>query len=63
MEHRNARINDAQVIAIRIWLKHGFRQEVVAEAFGISQTTVNNVWKRNTWKHLTETDIRKCEYG
>lgn len=46
-----AKLTEAEVCRIRILYRDGLTQQVLAERFGIYQTTVSNIVNRLTWKH------------
>ncbi len=48
-----ARLTASQVIRIRaLWMESEKTQQEIADQFGIAQTSVSKVIKRETWKHI-----------
>ena len=52
-----ARLNDIAVRQIRLMRSLGMRQRDIAQAFGVSTGTVNDVLRGVTWKHVVEVPI------
>lgn len=52
--HYRARLTDERVREIRIRAAAGEMQKIIAEDFGIWQSTVSSVVRRATWKHVRD---------
>jgi predicted XRE-type DNA-binding protein len=50
-EVRTAKLNKTSVEAIKVLSQAGWSQSKIAEAFGVSQPTVNNALNKKTWKN------------
>lgn len=50
--HYNARVGEAEVLAIRELYASGLTQRVIASRYGISQQEVHKIVARKTWAHL-----------
>ncbi len=48
----NARLTEFQVTQIRSLRAAGYKQQDLAEMFGVSQATVGQIVRRVTWKHI-----------
>jgi hypothetical protein len=48
----NAKLTEADVIAIRELVAFGFSQAAVARSFGIRQAQVSRIHLRQSWRHL-----------
>lgn len=51
-EHVNAKLTDAQVLAMRKMFRDGVRQTRLAKRFSVSPATVNQVVHGKAWKHI-----------
>lgn len=47
-----AKLNDDQVVAIRLLGRNGVVQEKIAELYGVGQSTISSILRRETWKHI-----------
>ena len=52
VNHPRAKLTEGQVLEIRKRYKALHSQRELAEAFGVSQTTIAEVTQRKTWRHL-----------
>ena len=50
--HPNTSLCETDVKFIRLWLKEGYTQRMIAKAFDISQVTIKNINKGITWGWL-----------
>ena len=50
--HKDAKLTEKKVIAIRARNNAGEGYRVLAKAYGVDRTTIKNIVKRVTWKHL-----------
>ena len=48
----NAKLVEAQVVLIRQALAVGIRQCVLAQAYGVSDSTVSLIARAKTWRHV-----------
>lgn len=48
----NARLTDEKVVELRALHGEGWTQRELAERFGMDQTTISDVARRKTWKHI-----------
>ncbi len=53
--HRTLRVTPEQVSEIRDLLYKGERQRDIASRFGIAQTTVSSIKRKQTWSHIEDT--------
>jgi hypothetical protein len=60
-DHGLTNLTEEHVQYIRGWALDGFSYHKIAKAFGISVTTVFNITKRKTWKHLPEFSIWQAQ--
>ena len=51
-EEQNTKIDEIAVLIIRSQAGHGVPQEVLAERFGIGQSYVSRIVKRQRWSHI-----------
>ena len=49
-----AKLNEYQVISIRVWLLQGFTQKEISKVFNVSICTISDIKLRKTWTHLKE---------
>lgn len=47
-----AKLNEKQVVEIRDLLSKGFKQRDIAKIYGVDQTNIKCINKRQTWKHV-----------
>jgi hypothetical protein len=48
-----SKMSDEQVREIRWLYSEGWHQEIIAEYFGMVQSTISSIVRRETWKHLS----------
>ena len=51
--HPNTILTEVKINEIKEFIKSGLTQRVVADKYGISSSTVSNVIRGKTWKHVT----------
>lgn len=51
--HPGSRLTDEKVRAIRLGLAGGLTHRHLAVAFGVSRTTITNIARGKTWRHVT----------
>lgn len=52
-EHKGSKLKDKDIVDIIKRIKKGIRQNQIAKEYGVSTGTINGIWKRRSWKHLT----------
>lgn len=53
MSHKNSKLTDADIQAIReLWSTGQWTQQAIADRFGTNQTTISGIVRGKTWKHL-----------
>lgn len=51
--HKNSKINEKDVIKIReIYSRGDITQQRISEKFGLSRSSIGNILKNKTWKHV-----------
>jgi hypothetical protein len=48
----DAKLTEADVVALRVAWTDGRRQQDIADAFGVSRATARNIWLRKKWAHV-----------
>lgn len=51
-QHGEAKLIEAEALAIRDLYEHGMSQRALARAFGIDRRTVQRIIRRLAWKHV-----------
>ena len=50
--HGMAKLNEDQVREVRAAFGNGERQYVLADKYGVSDSTIANIVKRRQWRHI-----------
>lgn len=48
----NSKLTNADVLEIRRLMENGFRRDVLARRFSVTQCTIGHIVRRRTWKHI-----------
>ena len=51
-QHLNAKLKDKQVIEIKKLLQEKLTQKEIAKMFDVERTTISNIKRNTTWKHV-----------
>jgi hypothetical protein len=54
----NAKLNEQEVIEVRIASSDGISDSDLADAYGVASRTIRNICRRVTWKHLPTSETR-----
>ena len=51
-KHYNAKLNNEDVVCIRLWHEMGFQYKQIARCYGVSVYPISCIVKRKWWKHV-----------
>jgi len=57
-KHCKAKLKNDDVRLIRVWLKCGYKQKPIANAFGVDQAVISRIKTGRGWKHIEDLEKR-----